>query len=409
MRNKLTMLSVRNTTKPGRYNDGGGLYLYVPDERFRGGKRWVFRWRDKLTGKTRDKGLGPVSDVTLFKAREKAAEYRQQVRDGLDPIEAARERLAAAKVEGARLVTFGQCAESYMAAHRDSWRSAKHAAQWQSTLDNYAAILQPLPVDRIDTGLVMKVLEPIWATKTETATRVRQRIEAVLNWATARKFRTGENPARWRGHLENLLAKPTKLKKIEHRAALPYVEIGAFMADLRQQQGLGATALELQILTACRPGEVAEARWAEFDLDAATWTIPGERMKAGREHRVPLSPPAVALLRKLPRIGDYVFPGTKKNQPITTAAMLKALRTLRPGFDAHGFRSTFRDWAADQTAYPRDVAEAALAHAVQGVEAVYRRTDLLNKRARLMADWAKYCAKPAPAGNVTGIREAAKA
>lgn len=409
MRNKLTVLGVRNTTKPGRYSDGGGLYLYVPEERFRGGKRWVFRWRDKLTGKLRDKGLGPVNDVTLIQAREKAAEYRQQVRDGIDPIGAARERLAAAKVEGARLITFGQCAQRYMDAHRDSWRNAKHAAQWQSTLDTYAAILQPLPVDRIDTGLVMKVLEPIWTTKTETATRVRQRIEAVLNWATARKFRSGENPARWRGHLENLLAKPTKLKKVEHRAALPYSEAGAFMAELRQQKGLGASALELQILTACRPGEVAGAQWAEFDLEAATWTIPGERMKAGKEHRVPLSPPALALLRGLPRVGDYVFPGTKKGQPITTAAMLKALRTIRPGFDAHGFRSTFRDWAADQTAYPRDVAEAALAHVVQGVEAVYRRTDLFNKRARLMADWAKYCAKPAPAGNVTGIREGAKA
>jgi integrase len=405
MHNRLTAIGVRNTTKPGRYCDGGGLYLYVPTTKFRGGKRWVFRWRDKLTGKTRDKGLGPVSDVTLIQAREKAAEYRQQVRDGIDPIDAAREKLAAAKVEGARLVTFGQCATRYMDAHRDGWRNAKHAAQWQSTLDTYAAILQPLPVDKIDTGLVLKVLEPIWTTKTETATRVRQRIEAVLSWATARKLRSGENPARWRGHLENLLAKPTKLKKVEHRAALPYTDAGTFMAELREQKGLGALALELQILTACRPGEVAGAQWAEFDLDAATWTIPGERMKAGKEHRVPLSPPAVALLRELPRVNAFVFPGPKKGQSLTTAAMLKALRTARPGFDAHGFRSTFRDWAADQTAYPRDVAEAALAHAVQGVEAVYRRTDLLSKRARLMADWAKYCAKPAPAGNVTPIRK----
>lgn len=406
MNNRLTALAVKNRKAPGRYSDGGGLYLYVrPDL----SKTWVFRWRDRTTGKLRDKGLGPVWDVSLEEARQRAATYRRQVREGIDPIDAARQARAAVKLERARRLTFGQCCEKYMDAHRDSWRNAKHAAQWQSTLDNYCASLLPLPVAEIDTALVIKALEPIWTTKTETATRVRQRIEAVLNWATAREFRTGENPARWRGHLDKLLPKPTKLKKVEHRAALPYNEAGAFMAELRHQKGLGATALELQILTACRPGEVAGAQWAEFDLDAATWTIPGERMKAGKEHRVPLSPPAVVLLRKLPRVGNYVFPGTKKGQPITTAAMLKALRTIRPGFDAHGFRSTFRDWAADQTAYPRDVAEAALAHAVQGVEAVYRRTDLLNKRARLMADWAKYCAKPAPAGNVTGIREGVKA
>ncbi len=405
MNHKLTAIAVRNTTKPGRYNDGGGLYLYVPPTALRGGKRWVFRWRDKLTGKTRDKGLGPANDVMLAVAREKAAEYRQQVRDGIDPIAVAHEQRAAGRIERARQLTFGQCAKKYIEAHRDSWRNGKHAAQWTATLGTYAKSLAPLPVDAIDTALVIKALTPIWTTKTETATRVRQRIEAVLNWATAREFRTGDNPARWRGHLENLLPKPTKLKKVEHRAALPYVEAGSFMTELRAQAGLGALALELQILTACRPGEVANAQWAEFDLAAATWTIPGERMKAGREHRVPLSKPALRLLTDLPRIGAFVFPGTKKGQALTTAAMLKALRSARPGYDAHGFRSTFRDWAADQTAYPREVAEAALAHALQGVEAVYRRTDLFNKRARLMADWATYCAAPSPSGNVTPIRK----
>lgn len=406
MNNRLTALAVKNRKAPGRYGDGGGLYLYVrPDL----SKTWVFRWRDRTTGKLRDKGLGPVWDVSLEEARQRAATHRRQVREGVDPIDAARQARTAIKLERARQFTFGQCCEKYMAAHRDSWRNAKHAAQWQSTLDTYCASLLPLPVADIDTALVIKALEPIWTTKTETATRVRQRIEAVLNWASAREFRSGENPARWRGHLDKLLPKPTKIKKVEHRAALPYNEAGAFMAELRQQKGLGASALELQILTACRPGEVAGARWAEFDLEAAAWTIPGERMKAGKEHRVPLSPPAIALLRKLPRVTDYVFPGPKKYQPITTAAMLKALRTIRPDFDAHGFRSTFRDWAADQTAYPRDVAEAALAHAVQGVEAVYRRTDLFNKRARLMADWAKFCAQPIPFGKVTPIGKGAKA
>jgi len=406
MHNRLTAVVVKNRKATGRYSDGGGLYLFVrPDQ----SKTWVFRWRDRTTGKLRDKGLGPVWDVSLEEARQSAAACRRQVREGVDPIDSARQARTAAKLERARRLTFGQCCEKYMDAHRESWRNAKHAAQWQSTLDTYCADLKPLPVAEIDTALVIKALELIWTTKTETATRVRQRIEAVLDWATAREFRSGDNPARWRGHLDKLLAKPTKLKNVEHRAALPYADAGAFVVALRKQNGLGALALELQVLTACRPGEVAAARWEEFDLDAATWTIPGERMKAGKEHRVPLSAPAVAMLRRLPRVSDYVFPGTKKNQPITTAAMLKALRTIRPGFDAHGFRSTFRDWAADMTAYPRDVAEAALAHAVQGVEAVYRRTDLFNKRARLMADWARYCAKPAPTGNVTGIRERAKA
>lgn len=391
MQNRLTAVAVRNKKQPGRYADGGGLYLFVrPD----GSKTWVFRWRDRITGKLRDKGLGPCWDVSLEEARRLAGACRQQIRRGADPIDAARQERIAAKLERARRLTFGDCCDRYIEAHQDGWRNAKHAAQWRSTLDTYCGSLAPLPVAEIDTALVIKALEPIWSAKTETATRVRQRIEAVLNWATAREFRQGENPARWRGHLDKLLPKPTKLKKVEHRAALPYVEVGAFMADLRHQKGLGALALELQILTACRPGEVAGAHWDEFDLDASMWAIPGDRMKAGKEHRVPLSKPAVKLLRNLPRIGSYVFPGTKKGQSITTAAMLKALRSTRPGFDAHGFRSTFRDWAADQTAYPRDVAEAALAHAVQGVEAVYRRTDLLNKRAHLMADWAAYCAKP---------------
>lgn len=401
---RLTAIAVKAKKASGRYADGGGLYLYVrPD----GSKTWVFRWRDRITGKLRDKGLGPAWDVSLEEARKQATTCRQQVRDGIDPIDAARQERTAAKLERARRLTFGQCCERYIEAHRDGWRNAKHAEQWVATLDTYAADLKPLPVAEVDTAIIVKALEPIWTTKTETATRVRQRIEAVLNWATAREFRQGENPARWRGHLDKLLPKPDKLKKVEHRAALPYADMGDFMAALRKQKGMGALALELQILTACRPGEVAGARWDEFDLDAATWELPGERTKTGKPHRVPLSAPALALLRKLPRTGAFVFPSTKKGQSMTTAATLKALRTIRPGFDAHGFRSSFRDWAADMTSYPRDVAEAALAHAVGGVEAAYRRSDLLGKRARLMADWAAYCAKPAPAPSdkVTPIRK----
>jgi len=392
--NRLTAISVKNKSKPGRYGDGGGLYLLVKPN----GKSWVFRWRDRITGKLRDKGLGSAAGgwaVSLEEARQRAEVCRRQLRDGLDPIEVKRQSIADAKLERARQLTFGQCCTKYMDAHREGWRNAKHAAQWQSTLDTYAVSLQPLPVAAIDTALVIKALEPIWATKTETATRVRQRIEAVLDWATAREFRTGENPARWRGHLDKLLPKPAKLKNVTPRAALPYAEAGSFMAQLRIHGGLGARALELQILTACRPGEVAGAQWCEIDMDAATWTIPGVRMKAGREHRVPLSPAAMKLLRTLPRVGEFVFPGTKKGQPLTTAAMLKALRTVRDGFDAHGFRSTFRDWCADRTAYPGDIAEAALAHAIKDkTEAAYKRTDLFDKRARLMAEWAKFCAMP---------------
>lgn len=404
--NRLTVITVKNKRKPGRYGDGGGLYLLVKQN----GKSWVFRWRDRITGKLRDKGLGSAAGgwaVGLEEARQRAEECRRQLRDGLDPIEVKRQTLADAKLERARQLTFGECCTKYMDAHRDGWRNVKHAAQWQSTLDTYAGDLQPLPVASIDTALVIKALEPIWATRTETATRVRQRIEAVLDWATAREFRTGENPARWRGHLDKLLPKPAKLKNVKPRAALPYAEVADFMAKLRQSEGLGARALELQILTACRPGEVAGAHWREIDMDSATWTIPGERMKAGRGHRVPLSPLALNLLRKLkPHSSGFVFPGIKRGRSLTTAAMLKAFRTVRAGFDAHGFRSTFRDWCADCTAYTGDIAEAALAHAIKDkTEAAYKRTDLFEKRARLMADWARFCATPAiKGGTVTPIK-----
>lgn len=402
--NRLTVITVKNKHKPGRYGDGGGLYLLVKQQ----SKSWVFRWRDKVTGKLRDKGLGPAWDVGLEEARQRAATCRRQLRDGVDPIEHKRQTIQTARLERARRLTFGECCDKYIAAHRVGWRNVKHAEQWGSTLRTYAAELQPLPVAEIDTALVIKALERIWVTKTETASRVRQRIESVLDWATAREFRTGDNPARWRGHLQNLLPTPTKLKRANPRAALPYAELGAFMSELHQQSGLGARALELQILTACRPGEIAGARWDEVDLDAAAWTIPGERMKAGRAHRVALSSAAVKRLRALPRDSDYVFPGVR-GQPLTTAAILKALRAIRPGFDAHGFRSTFRDWAADCTAYRGDIAEAALAHVLRNkTEAAYKRTDLFAQRARLMEDWAKFCATPAPEGNVTPIRRSRK-
>lgn len=404
-RNRLTAVSMRAlATKPGRHADGGGLYLLTKHD---GRRTWIFRWRDRLTGKLRDKGLGIAGDqdVTLAEARERAAACRRVLRDGGDPIADPRRERDAARLERARRMTFGQCKDAYIAAHAAEWRSAKHADQWRATLTNYAKALLPLPVAEIDTAMVVAVLEPIWTTKTETATRTRQRIEAVLDWATARKLRTGENPARWRGHLDHLLASPNKLKAVTHRPALAYDEMAAFMVELRARQGFGARALELQILTATRPGEAAAATWGEFDLKAGVWTIPGARMKAGREHRVPLSPAAVALLKALPRHPystpeSFVFPGLREGQPMTTAAALKVLKELRPGVVAHGFRSTFRDWAADRTAYPREIAEAALAHTLKDkTEAAYKRTDLFEKRAKLMREWSTFCTTPKAKGD----------
>jgi integrase len=405
--------------EPGRYHDGGGLYLQID----RGRGNWTFRYRSRVTGKLRDKGLGALADVSLAIARKRAHACRLQLLDGIDPIEAARERLEAQRVANAKTVTFGKCAERYIEAHKGAWSNAKHAAQWTSTLDTYAAPLRSLPVASIDTGLVLQCLEPEWSTKHETMTRVRQRIECVMDWATARKYRTGENPARWRGHLDKLLPAIAKKKRVRPRPALPYVEIGTFMAALRKRQGMGARCLELQILTATRPGEAAGAQWDEIDLDAKVWTIPAERMKARVVHRVPLSDAAVSLLKSLPHIDSNVFPGVNGN-PITPAAPEMVLKKMHAAAVAagdtgymdplqnrpivpHGFRSCFRDWAGDRTAFPREVAEAALAHTVKGVEGDYRRGDAFRKRTKLMAAWADYCAAAAGKGSVTQIRRKA--
>ncbi len=399
-------------SEPGRYNDGRGLYLLVKPN---GGKSWVFRFRDRLTGKQQDAGLGPFGphDVSLAEARAEAGRLRDMLREvpPRNPIEERRKALQAAKLDHARRMTFRQCTDRYIDAHKASWRNEKHTAQWTSTLDTYAADLMPLPVEEINTALVIKTLEPIWKEKTETATRVRQRIERVLNWATARKFRQGENPARWRGHLDNLLPKPTKLKKVKPRAALAYEEIGAFVAKLRKRESQTARALELQILTATRPGETAGAMWQEIDLKAGLWTIPAERMKADREHEIPLSDRAITILKALPRVSDYVFPGRTLYRPMTTAAGMKLVKEIQPGITAHGFRSTFRDWAADRTRHSRETIEHALAHQLRDkAEAAYKRSTEFPKRARLMQDWAKFCASaPAKGTTVTPIGKSAKA
>jgi integrase len=353
----------------------------------------------------RDMGLGAMADgVGLAEARQKAEDARRAIRAGFDPIDSRRASLAAAAAVAAKSKTFEECATAYIKAHASGWRNEKHAAQWTATLETYAyPVLGKLPVSAIEIGHVMKILEPIWNEKPVTASRIRGRIEAILGWATVHGFRSGDNPAQWRGRLENLLPSPRKVRKVEHHPALPYDEIGEFMATVRGQQGVAARALELVILTACRTSEVIGATWQEVDVRAAVWSVPADRIKAGNEHRVPLSPPAVALLRELGKhnAGEFVFPGGKRVRPISTNALLELLKRMeRTDITPHGFRSTFRDWAAERTNYPREVAEMALAHAVSDkVEAAYRRGDLFEKRRRLMNEWAAFCGKRKTTGS----------
>ena len=359
-------------------NDGGGLYFV---SRPPNGASWMFRF--SRHGKDRWMGIGQYPTVTLGDARARATDARRLLIDDVDPIENRRQQRAQTKLELARRMTFAQCAAQYITSHKTAWRNSKHRAQWDATLKTYAyPLIGSLPVAAVDTSLVMKVLQPIWNAKPETASRLRGRIEAILNWATVSEFRTGLNPARWRGHLDNLLPARSKIAKVEHHAALPYADVPAFMAKLRQQEGMAARALEFLILTAARTGEVIGARWSEINLRTKLWTIPAERMKAGKEHRVPLSPRAVEILEAIrpgPSEADgFVFPGNKAKKPLSNMAFLMLLRRMeRDDMTAHGLRSSFRDWCAERTNFPSEVAEMALAHAVGSkVEAAYRRGDL---------------------------------
>jgi integrase len=401
--NRLSSMKMNKLKRRGMHADGGGLYLRVSE---RGTKGWIFRFGQN--GKLHDMGLGPVHTISLAEAREMATECRKLRLQGIDPIEHRRASVAATKASEAKAITFRQSAEAYMASHENAWRNPRHREQWRRSLAMYVyPVLGPLPVAAIDTGLVMKVIEPLWKTRTETGSRVRGRIEAVLDWAKVRGYRLGENPARWRGHLDHLLPKRSKVRRVQHHPALPYVEVGAFMAALRQQTSIGCRALEFTILSAARTGETTGATWNEIDLKARTWTIPGERMKSGREHRVPLSDAAVDMLKAMAEIrrSDYVFPGSRGGQ-LSAMAMAMALRRMgRDELTVHGFRSSFRDWAAEQTNFPREVAEMALAHAIpNAVEAAYRRGDLFEKRRRLMDAWADYCGKLEAKGEVVSIR-----
>lgn len=388
--NRLSALAVGRLKEPGMYADGGGLYLQVSRS---GTKSWIFRFA--LSGREREMGLGPLHTVSLSEARDLALEARKLKLRGLDPIDARNGERSAKRLEDAKAVTFKQAAAAYIKANQAAWKNAKHAAQWEATLATYAEpIFGDFAVAAIDTTLVLKAIEPIWTAKPETASRLRGRIETILDWATVRGFRHGDNPARWRGHLDKLLPSKNKIRTVTHHAALPYKELPAFMQVLADQAGVGARALEFTILTAARTSEVIGARWEELDVASATWTVPKERMKAGREHRVPLSASALKILEAMAaiRTSDYVFPGGKKDRPLSNMALLAALKRMkRSDLTAHGFRSTFRDWAAETTDYPGEVVEMALAHTVANkVEAAYRRGDLLEKRKGLMSDWSRF-------------------
>ena len=406
--NKLSAAKVAKWSTPGYLIDGGGLYLQVTRRSSRAleekrrtpadevAKSWTFRYRDRSTGKLKELGLGPYPDVSLEVGRMKAAELRAMLREGKDPKTERTVRRAAMKVEAASGLTFDQAAVACIADKRAGWKNEKHGEQWVSTLATYVSpIIGGLPVASIDLALVRKVLDPIWTTKNETASRVRQRIESVLTWATVSGYRKGENPARWRGHLDHLLPKPSKVQKSEHHPALSYSEVGKFMARLRALPGVSPLALEFTILTAARTNEVIGATWDEIDFAKRLWTVPGERMKAGKEHIVPLSKRATKILSLLEeeKKSEFVFSGWKAGTSLSNAAMSTVLKRMKiTDITVHGFRSTFRDWAGEQTTFPRELIEHALAHQLKDkAEAAYSRSTMPEKRRKLMDAWEAFC------------------
>jgi integrase len=384
----------------GRYPDGAGLYLQVSVP---GKASWLLRY--ERAGKERNLGLGPLHTVTLAEARARAKAARLLLLDGIDPIDAKRAQRAQRALDQAKAMTFEQAAKEFHRGHEGKWRNRQHAAEWLGSLERYVfAHIGNLPVGAIDTGLVLKCIEPHWASKTETMSRVRGRIESVLGWATVRGYRAGDNPAAWRHHLDKVLPARGKLTKPNHHAALPYSQVAQFLIDLRSQEGVAARALEFTIFTAARSGEVLGARWGEIDFGEKMWVVPAGRTKGGRQHRVPLSDRAMAVLDALPRGdgNDFIFIGSRSGAGLSHAALFNLLRSMnRADITVHGFRSTFRDWAAELTTFPNHVVEMALAHVVDGkTEAACRRGDLLGKRKALMAAWAAYCAKPPASGDV---------
>ena len=391
---RLSALAVARASKLGLYADGAGLYLRVG----RGGaKSWAFRFM--LNGKAREMGFGSFTKVGLADARKKAINARRLLSEGHDPLvhreEEEKQRAAAENVAAARSMTFDKCAEAYISAHEVSWQNDKHRQQWRNTLSTYVSpVFGSVPVQDVGIDLIMKVVEPLWSAKTETARRVRGRIEVILDWAKVRGYRTGENPARWRGHLDHLLPARSKVRAVKHHAALSYTEMGAFMQDLRKMEGASAAALEFLILTVARTGEIIGARWSEINLKDRVWVVP-------------LSSAAIAILKRMPGSkDDYPFVGQRPGAPLSNMALLMLLGRMNRGdITAHGFRSTFRDWAAERSNFAREVVEMALAHVVEDkTEAAYRRGDLFDKRRRLMDAWAEYCGKPATPSKVVVLK-----
>lgn len=389
--NRLSARSVLTIKASGLHGDGNGLYLRVGEE---GSRSWVFRFM--IRRKARSMGLGSASVVSLAEARNLALDLKRQVQKGVDPLNAKRTGVERIQKESAKAPTFKDCAEGYIGAHRSGWSNAKHAAQWSSTLATYAfPEIAERPVAEIDTSAMLKILNPIWASKNETANRVRNRIECILDWAAAQNMRQTANPARWKGHLAMLLPNPHRVHKVQHRPALPFSEISAFVAGLRERHALSALALEFCILTASRTGEVIAAKWSEIDFEQRLWTVPAERMKTRRPHRVPLSAEAMTVLHELEKASssDFVFSVGRGDKHLSNMAMLTLLRRMeRADITVHGFRSTFRDWAAETTEFPNELVEMALSHTVGNqVEAAYRRGDMLERRQKLMDAWAQYC------------------
>ena len=411
--NRLTALQVAKLSKPGLYGDGGGLTLQIT---VAGVKSWLFRFMRE--GKAHGMGLGATHTISLAEARQKALDARKLLADGLNPMAVKKQKLLEVALERAKMMTFDQCATTYIEAHKASWKNAKHIDQWTNTLATYASpVFGHQPVADVDTALVVKCLSPIWQTKTETASRLRGRIESVLGWATTSGFRTGENPARWKGHLENLLATIGKSSRTKNHPSLPWQRIGEFMLALKARPGITSKAVEFTVLTASRSGEVRGAQWSEFDFTERVWTIPAERMKARREHQVPISDAALAVLMSIRNMGmvsvdqasipadsRFVFAGTKM-QALSDMSLTAVIRRMNgdadkpiwvdangDGITVHGFRSSFRMWAAEMTAYPREVAEHALAHQLpDAVERAYQRGTQFAKRQALMAEWGAIC------------------
>lgn len=382
----LTALEVGRLSAPGKYPLGSCLYMQITES---GSKSWIFRY--SMNKKAHWMGLGSCKLLSLAEARSRVIDFQREMLNGVDPL--AKKRAEAISALKTVDLTFSDCANRYIEAHKQGWKNAKHAEQWLSTLSTYAfPLLGPMPVRVIDTHLVLQVLEPIWYKVPETASRVRGRMERVLSWATVRGYRDGANPALWRGHLDQLLPKRNALQKVSHFKALPFAEIPVFMEALRKAEGTAARALEFLILTATRTSETMLARWEEIDMASQCWTIPANRMKAKKEHRVPLSPRAIEILQGMGGGGaHFVFPGARPGKPLSNSAFLATLDRMGYEVTAHGFRSTFSDWAGETTQYPRDLVEMALAHTIKNkVEAAYRRGDGFMKRARLMEDWATF-------------------